>query len=93
MKKMKKLAALFLALVMVLSCMAMTAAAYGSEEHTHDETCCAEAIQPRVPAMQCSNCMQEMDQAGSGHDENGHFIILQCKNPTCTRPETAKIYW
>ena len=56
MKKMKKLAALGLAMVMAFSLMAVTAAAYGAE-HEHD---CAvdseETIQPRIPAAQCPKC-------------------------------------
>lgn len=53
MKKTKKLAALFLAMVMVFSLMAVTAAAYGAEEHKHDETCCEEVVMPRGPVCVC----------------------------------------
>lgn len=51
MKKTNKLAALVLAMVMAFSLMAVTAAAYGAEEH--DEDCCEEMIQPRMPACPC----------------------------------------
>ncbi len=55
MKKAKKLAALVLAMVMAFSLMAVTAAAYGAEEH--DETCCEESIQPRKPGGWCPKCL------------------------------------
>ena len=56
MKATKKLAALFLAMVMVLSLSAVTAAAYGETGHTHDEACSAETIQPRKPTGRCIVC-------------------------------------
>lgn len=57
MKKTKKLAALFLAMVMAFSLMAVTAAAYGAEEHTHDETCCENAVIARKPGNWCPQCL------------------------------------
>jgi hypothetical protein len=57
MKKTKKLAALVLALVMAFSLMAVTAAAYGADEHVHDGTCCEETIQPRKPGYWCPKCL------------------------------------
>lgn len=55
MKKMKKLAALVLAMAMAFSLMSVTDAA--GKEHEHD---CAvyseETIQPRIPAAQCPKC-------------------------------------
>ena len=57
MKKTKKLAALILALMMAFSLMAVTAAAYGADEHIHDGTCCEETIQPRKPGGWCPKCL------------------------------------
>lgn len=42
MKKTKKLLALVLAMVMAFSLMAVTAAAYGAEEHEHECVVCCE---------------------------------------------------
>lgn len=55
MKKTKRLAALFLALMMSLSLLAVTASAYGVEEHTHDEECC-DAVIARSYAGYCPIC-------------------------------------
>lgn len=58
MKKTKKLAALVLAMVMAFSLMAVTAAAYDAEAHTHDcAVCCeGEGIMPLKPVYMCPWC-------------------------------------
>lgn len=56
MKSTKKLLALVLAMMMALSVMAMTAAAYEAEEHVHDETCCEAEPRYVVPGVACPNC-------------------------------------
>lgn len=93
MKTTKKLAALFLALVMALSCMAMTAAAYGEDEHVHDGTCCAETVQPRTPGAVCPNCMCGMQKSHTGADGNGRYTEFWCINPDCNNHGYEKIYW
>ena len=55
-KTTKKLAALFLAMVMAFSLMAVTAAAYGEDEHVHTDACSEETIQPRGQKIRCSLC-------------------------------------
>lgn len=42
-----------LAMVIAFSLMAVTAAAYGAEEHKHDKTCCEEVVMPRVLVCVC----------------------------------------
>ena len=78
MKKAKKLAALFLAMIMALSVMAMTAAAYGPDEHVHSEACCEETIMPRIPAAPyCPKCGNEMVHA-SGTEDYYTFRCYPC---------------
>ncbi|MBD5162753.1 MAG: hypothetical protein HDT14_12240 [Oscillibacter sp.] len=78
MKHTKKLAALFLALMMVFSLMAVTAAAYDAEAHEHTHACSAETIQPRIPAMRCPTCGTQMD-AVHVYEEKGHtYIDFEC---------------
>lgn len=60
MKKTKKLLALVLAMMMAFSLMAVTAAAYGADEHEHTHVCSEETIQPRIPAMRCPVCDEAM---------------------------------
>ena len=95
MKKTKKLAALVLAMVMAFSLMAVTAAAYGADEHVHDGTCCEETIQPRKPgAAVCPYCGQVMTDIRSGHDDRGSFNEYRCDYPDCKQKGyTTKIYW
>lgn len=97
MKKTKKLAALFLAMVMAFSLMAVTAAAYGAEEHVHDETCCAETIQPRKPgAPECLYCGYPMTDVGTGSDGGGSFNWYQCKTAGCPNRNSTPVrgaYW
>lgn len=82
MNKMKKLAALVLAMVMAFSLMAVTAAAAGAEEHEHDTTCCEATIQPRIPAMQCLECGTSMTP--HTRYENGHYYVsFTCPKPGC----------
>ena len=96
MKKTKKLAALVLALVMAFSLMAVTAAAYGADEHVHDGTCYEETIQPRKPgAPECPYCGYPMTDVGSGSDSHGGFNWYQCKREGCKNQnkEPVKGYW
>lgn len=70
MKTKKRLAALFLAMMMVFSVMAMTASAYGEEGHVHDETCCDDARSvPEVPL--CPYCNQPMYFYKNTYDKYG----------------------
>ena len=56
MRKMKKLAALCLAMLMAFSIMAVTAAAYDAAGHVHDETCAEATVQPRKAMVRCPRC-------------------------------------
>lgn len=78
MKKTKKLAALFLAMVMALSLTAMTAAAAGTEEHEHTDACSAETIQPRRPEMECSTCGAEMSIVGTELINGVRHVTFGC---------------
>lgn len=82
MKKTKKLAALVLAMVMAFSLMAVTAAAYGAEEHEHTHVCSEETIQPRIPAMQCPKCGAAMD-ARVYYEGTQRYIEFTCPNASC----------
>lgn len=74
MKKTKRLAALFLALMMSLSLLAVTASAYGVEEHAHDEECC-DAVIMRLPAAPyCPKCGEPMVHNGVGEDRYGNRV-------------------
>lgn len=85
MKKTKKLAALFLAMVMAFSLMAVTAAAYGAEEHVHDETCYAETIQPRKPTgPACPYCAQTMDFAYVARVGDDYYDVYKCCADVCS---------
>ena len=94
MKKAKKLAALILALVMAFSLMAVTAAAYGADEHVHDGTCCEETIQPRKPgAPECPYCGVIMRDIGTHTGDDGRYTEFECRNYSCKSGYTMKIYW
>ena len=71
MNKSRKLLALVLAMIMAFSLMTVTAAAYDAG-HEHDcAVCSEEGIQPRIPAMWCQSCSQEMglvDMESIGND-------------------------
>lgn len=85
MKKMKKLAALVLAMVMAFSLMAVTAAAYGADEHEHDATCCEATIQPRGLAMSCDYCGRGMTLLGQSGSGDGNFrSTFACYNADCS---------
>ncbi len=81
MKKSRKLLALVLAMIMAFSLMAVTAAAYDAG-HEHDcAVCSEEGIQPRVPAMWCYTCSQEMEldrrvPAGEGK----YLLYYECSS-------------
>lgn len=95
MKTTKKLASLFLALLMALSCMAMPAMAAGDEHHDHECAVCSEGtIMPRKPAFRCYACDQEMTEIARGTDINGNgYITFACQNPQCTRPSIISVPW
>ena len=76
MKRTKKLLALVMAMVMAFSLMAVTAAAYGAEEHTHAET-----VEPKGVAMQCEYCGRGMLQVNSG---NPATLAFKCTNVNCS---------
>lgn len=92
MKKMKKLAALVLALVMAFSLMAVTAAAAGVEEHEHDAICCEATIQPRIPAMQCPKCQSSMNVRVYYDTEKNRFVEFTCPVVSC-RTVVSGIPW
>lgn len=76
MKTKKRLAALFLAMMMVFSVMAMTASAYGEEGHVHDETCCEDAVIARKPgAPVCYKCNLVMVEIGTGIGPGGQEMM------------------
>ncbi len=82
MKKTKKLASLFLAMVMAFSCMAMTASAY--EESV---------VQPRIPATYCSYCGKEMTTMATTRNPDGSYTTAyKCYNSGCGKG-TASITW
>ena len=59
------------------SLMAVTAAAYGAEEH--DETCCEESIQPRKPAAPvCPYCGTVTTDMGFVWEGGTRYIKFQC---------------
>ena len=60
MKQTKKLAALFLALMMAFSLVAVTAAA-SVEEQVHDEVCYEEVVMPRGPICRCGEMAHMRD--------------------------------
>ena len=83
MKKTKKLLALVLALVMAFSLMAVTAAAYGAEEHDHDGACSVETIQPRKPGYYCPKCMGPANCRNTGRTNKEGYDIYKYECPTC----------
>ena len=86
MKKTKKLASLFLALVMALSVMAVTAAACGEDGHVHDEVCCEETIVRRPPAApECGYCGLPMALISGTYNNP----VYKCMNPDCSSNKGA----
>ena len=79
MKLTKKLLALVLAMVMAFSLMAVTAAAYGAEEHEHTHAC-TETIEPKGVAMMCDYCGRGMLQV---KPQNDGMLAFKCMNETC----------
>lgn len=77
MKKMKKLLALVLAMMMAFSLMAVTAA-YNAEEHEHTYACSEETIQPRIPAMLCPKCRNEMNAVRVYDDMGQTYVDFVC---------------
>lgn len=79
MKNMKKLAALFMAMVMAFSLMAVTAAAYGEMGHVHDETCAEESVQPRTQVIHCPKCGGDCRVwTATRNDGCGGTITVRC---------------
>ena len=93
MKRTKRFFALFLALMMSFSIMAVTAAAYGEEEHVHTDACGVETIMPRKPSAMCGSCGMGMTEIGVRHDTQNdvYYVRLQCKNPNCTNRTIVEI--
>lgn len=87
MKLTKKLAALVLALTMVFSLMAVTAAAYGAEEHEHTDACSVETIQPRRPEYECPRCGEGMVR-GAPYYNGEHVLCVDYECPSCGRKMT-----
>ena len=77
MKKTKKLAALVLAMVMAFSLMAVTASAYGAEEHDC-AVCTEETIQPRKPAALCPKCAMPMTEIRTTWDGKIRYTEFWC---------------
>lgn len=71
MKITKKITALFLAMMMALSIMAMPAAAL------------EDTIQPRIPAPACPYCNQSMTLTGTTTIYNQRYMIYKCLNSWC----------
>ena len=90
MKRTKRFFALFLALMMSFSIMAVTAAAYGEEEHVHTDACGTESVM-RYPSAQCGTCGMGMTQVGFISKNNGTYVKLQCKNPDCPSPDYKEL--
>ena len=85
MKKTTKLAALVLAMAMAFSLMAVTAAAYGAEEHEHTHVCSEETIQPRKPGMLCPKCMQPMSEYRTYSIGSDHYTEFWCETDNIYR--------
>lgn len=86
MKKTKKLAALFLALMMALSCMAMPAMAAGEDD----------GIMPRWAVKRCPDCDEDCDVIErNGYDVISEIVVAPCrynvKGMTC-RHYTHRFY-
>ena len=95
MRKMKKLAALCLAMLMAFSIMAVTAAAYDAG-HEHDETCAEATVQPRRPAVMCYSCGQEMVVADSWTTaDKGIAFLFECRTSGCSNKggTVGPVYW
>ena len=93
MRKMKKLAALCLAMLMAFSLMAVTAAAHDAVGHEHDETCAEATVQPRKPAAWCHACGQAMTEIDAGRDDKGRYVTYQCKTLNCPNKTPLTFYW
>lgn len=78
MKKTKKLAALFLALMMAFSLMAVTAAAYDMEEHDHECAVCSEdgGIMPIGEMGLCPYCNGAAEYRVDPKSGRTHFTCL-----------------
>ncbi len=88
MKRSKKLLAVVLAMVMALSLMAVTAAAYDAG-HEHDcAVCSEEGIQPRRPAKICGKCQVEMTyiEIGPSSHTEYYFECPKCHATTGALP-------
>ena len=86
MKTTKKLAVLFLALILALSIMAVPAMAH-EEDHVHTAACSETAIQPRMPGMVCPYCSVGMDvyQTEPVSGSSALRTRFICNNPDCPR--------
>lgn len=68
----KRITALFLAMMMALSIMAMPAAALEDE------------IQPRLPRPTCPYCGEFMTNTGAEEVEGDRFFVYVCYNNDCS---------
>lgn len=79
MKRTKKMLALVLAMVMAFSLLAVTAAAYGAEEHEHECAACSEdeGVMPLGPVgpqgPPCPVCGGTTEWRTTGIDNNGNL--------------------
>ena len=69
----KRITALFLAMMMALSIMAMPAAAL------------EDTIQPRIPAPECPYCNHMMVHTGTTGSGANRYFIYTCQNTECSR--------
>ncbi len=97
MRKMKKLAALCLAMLMAFSIMAVTAAAYDAADgHEHTSACSEQTIMPRRPAVQCVYCRQEMAVSHSESKDGGIYFTFICRNLDCAYKDKytfGPVFW
>ena len=91
MKRTKRIASLFLAMLMAFSLMAVTASAYGEVNHAHTSTCSEETIMPRLAVGPCPKCGKEAtyQDKGLGTDEYGHPSYVRYYH--C--PNCGSFYW
>ncbi|MDE7221308.1 MAG: hypothetical protein K2O45_17100 [Oscillospiraceae bacterium] len=85
MKKTRKLAALFLAMLMAFSLLAVTAAAYDAEEHDHDCVVCCEdeGVVPMYDPKRCPRCGREAYYSEIPQPSGDIRIWVSCINSDC----------
>lgn len=82
MKRTKKMLALVLAMVMAFSLLAVTAAAYGAEEHEHECAACSEdeGVMPRGAVRPCTreNCDGTMELVNRRDNSGNIYKAFVC---------------